>query len=80
MTQKKLELFFSSPMEYEELTIEVQLDRERIIEINQDNGLEHLEAELFGTDEAHGFIAKMPLDDLINILIEARDTLKNLNK
>jgi len=77
MTQKKLELFFSSPMEYEELTLEVQLDRERVIEINQEKGTDHLEAELFGTDKEHGFIAKMPLDDLINILIEARETLQN---
>lgn len=80
MTERKLELFFSSPMEYEELTLEVQLDRERIIEINQDNGLDHLEVELFGTDQAHGFIAKMPLDDLIDILIEARNTLVSSSK
>ena len=77
MTQKKLELFFSSPIEYEELTLEVQLDRERIIEINQEKGVDHLEIELFGTDKSHGFVAKMPLDDLINILVEARETLQN---
>lgn len=75
MTQKNLELFFSIPIGYEELTLEVQLDRERVIEINQDKGIDHLEVELFGTDKEHGFIAKMPLDDLINILIEARETL-----
>lgn len=80
MTQKKLELFFSSPMEYQELTLEVQLDRERVIEINQDKGVSNLEVELFGTDQAHGFVAKMPLDELIDILIEARETLKNQNK
>lgn len=75
MTQKNLELFFSSPIGYEELTLEVQLDRQRVIEINQDKGTDHLEFELFGTDKEHGFIAKIPLDDLINILIEARETL-----
>ncbi|GKX59200.1 hypothetical protein [Leminorella grimontii] len=80
MTKKKLELFFSSPMEYEELTLEVQLDRERIVEINQDDGISNLEAELFGTDKACGFIAKMPLDDLIDILIEARNRLINSSK
>lgn len=80
MTQKKLELFFSSPMEYQKLTLEVQLDRERVIEINQDKGVSNLEVELFGTDQAHGFVAKMPLDELIDILIEARETLKNQNK
>ncbi|GLR08324.1 hypothetical protein COO59_13695 [Mixta theicola] len=77
MMKKNLELFFSSPMEYEELTLEIQLDRERIIEINQDKGVNHLEAELFGSDQAHGFVAKVPLDELIAILIEARETLKN---
>lgn len=77
MKNKKLEIFFSSPNEYEQLTLEVQLDRELIIEINQDKGVNQLEAELFGTDQAHGFIAKMPLDDLIAILIEARETLRN---
>lgn len=77
MNKKKLELFFSSPVEYEELTLEIQLDRERIVEINQERGPENLEVELFGSDKKHGFVAKMPLDDFINILIEARDTLKN---
>lgn len=77
MKNKKLEIFFSSPNEYEQLTLEVQLDRELIIEINQDKGVNQLEAELFGTDQDHGFIAKMPLDDLIAILIEARETLRN---
>lgn len=76
MNKKKLEIFFSSPIEYEELTLEIQLDRERIVEINQDRGLDNLEVELFGSDKKYGFVAKMPLDDLINILIEARDTLK----
>ena len=77
MKKKKLELFFSSPLEYEKLTLEIQLDREKIIEINQDKGINELEVELFGTDQAHGFIAKMPLDDLIAVLVEARETLKN---
>lgn len=77
MNKKKLELFFSSPVEYEKLTLEIQLDRERIVEINQERGPESLEVELFGSDKKYGFVAKMPLDDFINILIEARDTLKN---
>ncbi len=62
-------------MEYENLTLEVQLNWERVAEINQDKGVDNLEIELFGSDLS-GFTAKMPLDDLISILIEARDTLK----
>ncbi|HHR6501697.1 TPA: hypothetical protein ACS8CD_002232 [Providencia alcalifaciens] len=77
MKEKKLELFFSSPMEYENLTLEVQLGWKRIAEINQDKGTENLEIELFGSDSSNNFIAKMPLDDLISILVEARDTLKS---
>lgn len=76
MKDNKLELFFSSPMEYENLTLEVQLNWERIVEINQEQGIDNLEVELFGSDVSRGFTAKMPLDDLISILIEARDTLK----
>lgn len=72
---EKIELFFSSPEEYEKLTIEVQLEREKIAEINQDKGTDNLEIELFGTDQAHNFIAKMPLDKLINALIKAREEI-----
>ncbi|MDC9591391.1 hypothetical protein PSI23_19405 [Xenorhabdus sp. XENO-10] len=75
MKESKLELFFSSPAEYENLTLEVQLGWEKIAEINQDKGVDKLEIELFGSDVAHGFIAKMPLDDFISILIEAREAL-----
>ncbi|UBX49356.1 hypothetical protein LDO51_00570 [Providencia alcalifaciens] len=77
MKEKNLELFFSSSMEYGNLTLEVQLGWQRIAEINQDKGTENLEVELFCSDLPNNFIAKMPLDDLISILVEARDTLKN---
>ena len=76
MTDKKLELFFSSPAEYESLTLEVQLGWEKIAEINQEKGIENLEVELFGSDKTSGFEAKMPLDDLVEILIEARNSLQ----
>ncbi|MDR7345461.1 hypothetical protein J2X14_003908 [Pantoea alhagi] len=39
--------------------------------------MNQLEAELFDTDFAHGFVARMPLDDLIAILMEAKDALKS---
>jgi hypothetical protein len=77
MKEKKLELFFSSPMGYENLTLEVQLGWQRIAEINQDKGTGNLEVELFGSDSSNNFITKIPLDDLISILAQARDTLKN---
>lgn len=75
--KEQLRIIFSSPMEYENLTLEVQLGWQRIAEINQDKGTENLEVELFGSDLSNNFIAKMPLDDLISILVKARDTLKN---
>jgi hypothetical protein len=74
---KRLELFFSSPMDYEQLTVEVQLDRERIAEINQEKGLENLEVELFGSDAALDFSAKLPLDDFLAVLGEAREMLRS---
>lgn len=73
---KKLELFFSSPTNYEQLTIEIQLNRERVAEINCEAGLDSLEIELFGSEPALGFFAKMPLDDFIDKLIEAREIIR----
>lgn len=75
MDEKKLELFYSSPAEYEKLTLEVQYGWERIAEINQEKGINNLEVELFGSSHQHNFVAKIPLDDLIAILIEAREAL-----
>lgn len=75
---KKIELFFSSPADCEHLTIEVQLDRERVAEINREKGLDHLEIELFGSEPSIGFFAKIPLDDFIKKLIEARELIKKL--
>jgi hypothetical protein len=72
---KRLELFFSSPVDYENLAVEIQLDRERIAEINQEKGLEKLEIELFGTDIEHDFFAKLSLDDFLGALLEAREML-----
>lgn len=74
---KRLELFFSSPMDYEHLTVEIQLDREKIAEINQEKGLENLEIELFGTDAALNFSARLPFDDFLVALGEAREMLRN---
>ena len=73
---KRLELFFSSPIDYENLAVEIQLDRERIAEISQEKGLENLEVELFGTDTAHDFSAKLSLDDFLEALVEARKMLR----
>jgi len=74
---KKLELFFSSPANYEQLTIEIQLDRERVAEINCERGLGSLEIELFGSEPNLGFFAKIPLDDFINKLIQARELIRH---
>lgn len=38
-----LELFYSSPSQYEKVTIEIQLNRECIAEVNQETGIYHLE-------------------------------------
>ena len=69
--KSELELFFSSPNRYEKLTIEVQLDRQRIAEVNQDKGSDQLELELQGG----GQVVKVPLDDFIDALVRARQLL-----
>ena len=75
---KKLELFFSNPVSYERLTIEMQPNREKIAEINGENGGDNLEIELFGTGLDAGFVAQIPLDEFIDKLIEARDLIREV--
>ena len=67
----ELELFFSSPRRYEKLTIEVQLDRRRIAEVNQEKGDSQLELEL----HVGGQTEKVSLDAFIDALIRARKLL-----
>ncbi|MDP9930708.1 hypothetical protein [Variovorax paradoxus] len=67
----KLETVYSSaPEEYERLTLEVLLDGERVARIDQEEGADRLNIELFGADEK--FRTRMLLDDLIAALIDAR--------
>jgi hypothetical protein len=67
----KLETVYSSaPQEYELLTLEVLLDGEPVARIDQEEGIDRLNIELFGTSEK--FQAKMPLNDLVAALKDAQ--------
>jgi hypothetical protein len=63
-------VYASGPAEYEWLTMEILLEGEPIIVIDQEKGIDFLEAELFGTDE--NFRVKVTLPDLINALLEIK--------
>ena len=67
----KLETVYSSaPQEYKLLTLEVLLDGEPVARIDQEEGIDRLNIELFGTSEK--FQAKMPLNDLVAALKDAQ--------
>ena len=73
MDVRKFELVKSSgPLEYEWLTIEISIDHELIVAIDCEKGFDKLEAEVFGIYDGYGSGKKVPLDDLIESLIEAR--------
>ena len=67
----KLETVYSSaPQEYKLLTLEVLLDGEPVARIDQEEGIDRLNIELFGASEK--FQAKMPLNDLVAALKDAQ--------
>lgn len=72
---EKIQFFYSSPVQYEKTTVEIQIGMERIAELNREQGLDQIEVELFGTDAARGFIAKLPLEQLIDALLHAKELL-----
>lgn len=73
---EKIQFFYSSPVQYEKTTVEIQIGMERIAELNREHGVYRVEVELFGTDATRGFIARLPLDDLIDALLHAKELLK----
>jgi hypothetical protein len=69
----KLEIVWSSAMlEYEELTLEILLDGNPVIRVNQEGGLDNLVAELGGPEPNGWMDFQVPLDELIDALVEIR--------
>lgn len=80
MNIEKLKIVKSSgPLEYEWLTLELQLGSEPIVAIDQEMGINSLEVEVFGIYKGYGTGAKVLLDDLIESLIEARKYFHEIN-
>jgi hypothetical protein len=71
-----LEIVWSSAMdEYEKLTLEILLDRYPVVRVNEERGPENLEAELGGPESDGRMARKVPLDRLIEALIDIRKTM-----
>jgi hypothetical protein len=66
--------------EYEKLTLEILLDRYPVVRVNEERGPEHLETELGGPEPDRRMARKMPLDDLIEALIDIRRTMTSANR
>lgn len=76
-TVDKVELVWSSaPLEYDHVTLEVLLDHDPVVVVNREKGLDNLEVELFGPTLNGTMLYKLPLDRLIEALIECRQGMK----
>jgi hypothetical protein len=62
----------SEPDEYYFVTLEVLLDRNPVVVINREKGLDNLEVELFGPTPDGTMVYKLSLDRLINALTDGR--------
>ncbi|CAE6837188.1 hypothetical protein [Paraburkholderia domus] len=72
-----VELVWSSaPLEYDYVTLEILLDRDPVVVVNREKGLDNLEVELFGPTPTGTMMYKLPLERLIDALIECRDGMK----
>ncbi|MDE1179834.1 hypothetical protein [Paraburkholderia sp.] len=77
MKTSKLEIAWSSAMnEYEKPTLEILLDRFPVVRVNQENGVENLLAELGGPEDDGRMARTVPLDELIEALIEIRKAMQ----
>jgi hypothetical protein len=70
----------SGPSEFECLTLEVLNNSEPIVAINQEKGVDVLEVEVFGKYKGYGSGVTVPLDDLIQALIEVRQIFAKMNE
>jgi hypothetical protein len=74
---KNVELVWSSgPLDYDYVTLEVLLDANPIVVVNREAGVDNLEVELFGPLPSGWMLYKLPLDRLIDTLIECRGAMK----
>ncbi|MFM0284960.1 hypothetical protein P0D75_43835 [Paraburkholderia sediminicola] len=72
----ELEIVWSSAMlDYQKLTLEILLDRYPVVRVNQENGIDNLMAELGGPESNGEMARKVPLDKLIDALIDIRKTI-----
>ncbi|WP_186192302.1 hypothetical protein [Burkholderia gladioli] len=66
----------SIPFEYDYLTLEIRLGIDPVAVVNREHGLDNLEVELYGPIPNGTMRYKIPLDRLIDALIECRDSMK----
>jgi len=72
---KDIEVLRFSDKKYEKLTAEIQYLREPIAQINKDKGKDAMEIELFVDFNDPEFIVTFPLDDFMEALKLAKETL-----
>lgn len=69
------EIFGFSDSRYEKLTIEIQYKGESVAQINQDQGVDKLELEVFA-DLKGGSVLKIPLAGFLESIILAKRSIE----
>jgi hypothetical protein len=71
---EKFNLEFCSDLDYEELVADIYFEQRSIAMITQEKGVDAMEIEIFSTNKSIKSW-KLPLDEFIEILIRAKNSL-----
>jgi hypothetical protein len=72
---EEIEILRSSDTRYEKLTSEIWYQDEPVVQINKDKGKDKMEIELFNDFGDEEFIVRMPLNDFLEAIKIAKETL-----
>ncbi|CAI1694084.1 Uncharacterised protein [Serratia quinivorans] len=77
MMHTDFEIVFFSDSHYEELTAEITYKGQILCQLNQDKGIDNIEVEFFSDSRllAEEVAMKLPLDEFLSVLTEAKKAL-----
>ncbi|CAI1015059.1 Uncharacterised protein [Serratia quinivorans] len=77
MMHADFEIVFFSDSHYEELTAEITYKGQILCQLNQDKGIDNIEVEFFSDSRvlAEEVAMKLPLDEFLSVLTEAKKAL-----
>jgi hypothetical protein len=77
MMHTDFEIVFFSDSHYEELTAEITYKGQILCQLNKDKGIDNIEVEFFSDSRllAEEVAMKLPLDEFLSVLTEAKKAL-----